>query len=121
MWEGQSMRTAISATDDKPEALVHSQFGRCDYFLIYDDSSDLVKAVKNAYADRETGAGIGCAQDLLNEGVNAVIAGRFGPKAYEVLRRGGAAMYLSPSGCSVQQVYEKYLAKELRQMEIQMF
>jgi predicted Fe-Mo cluster-binding NifX family protein len=115
------MKVAVSATGNTPQASVHSQFGRCDYFLIFEDKNEEVKAIENSYAGVETGAGIGCAQDLVREGVEVVISGQVGPKAYEVLNEAGVEIYLAPPDITAQDAYEKLLSKKLRKMEILKF
>ncbi|HNR14843.1 MAG TPA: NifB/NifX family molybdenum-iron cluster-binding protein [Thermodesulfobacteriota bacterium] len=115
------MKVAVSATGDSPDTQMHRLFGRCDWFLIFDDESEEVKAWKNPYAEMETGAGIGCAQDLIQEGIEAVISGQVGPKAYEVLRQAKIGIYLAPPDFTVQKVYEMFLTKKLHKMEIKTF
>ena len=115
------MKVAISSTNENSEALVHPQFGRCDWFIIYTETPEPEKALKNSYADLPTGAGIGCAQDLIQDGVKAVIAGQFGPKAYEVLQQGGVEIYLAPPDISVQKAYKRFLANQLPKMEVRRF
>jgi len=115
------MKLAVSATGNSSGALVHRQFGRCDSFLIFENAQEPPKVVDNPYAGAETGAGIGCAQDLIEEGVQAVICGQIGPKAYEVLKEAGIDIYLAPPDTSVTAAYEKFLAQELTKMEITKF
>lgn len=115
------MKVAISAIGTTLDCTVHRQFGRCDWFLIIDDSNDTTEALKNQYAALQTGAGIGCAQDLIREGVEAVITGQVGPKAYEVLNEAGVPIYLAPPGISAHDAYEKYCSKELPTMEIKYY
>ena len=115
------MRVAISTRGEHPESLVHPQFGRCEWFVIFDEAPELVKVIKNSNADLPTGAGIGCADDLVRQEVKAVIAGQFGPKACEVLKQAGVAIYLAPSNLSAQDAYTKFLSGGLQKMEIKKF
>jgi len=115
------MKIAVSATGDTINSLVHRQFGRCDWFLIFENAKEETKVIENPYADAETGAGIGCAQDLIEEGVAVVISGQVGPKAYEVFKEAGVEIYLAPPDISVQAAYEKFLSKDLTKMEIRTF
>jgi len=115
------MLIAISATGNSPESLVHQLFGRCEWFLGFDETRELVKTIKNSYAEAETGAGIGCAQDLIQEGVEAVISGQFGPKAYEVLTQAGVEIYLSSPDVTVRSAYDKFLSKNLQKMQVRRF
>jgi len=119
--DDRKLKVAVGATKNAPESLVHSQFGRCDWFLIFENETGMTKAIENSYAEVETGAGIGCAQDLIQEGVEAVISGQVGPRAYEVLTQAGVEIYLAPADISAQEAYDKFLSKELLKMEIQKF
>lgn len=115
------MRVAISTRGEYPESLVHPQFGRCEWFVIFDETPELVTVLKNSYAEVQTGAGIGCAQDLIQEGVKIVIARQVGPKAYEVLSKSGIEIYLAPPDVSAQDVYQRFLSGKLPKMEIKTF
>ena len=115
------MKVAVSARENEASSLVHPQFGRCDWFLIFEEAKGMVKAMPNPYAEAQSGAGIGCAQDLIEEGVEVIISGQVGPKAYEVLKQTGITIYLSPPDISAQQAYEKFLSQDLQKMEIQQF
>ena len=115
------MRIAVSATGESPESLIHPQFGRCTWFIIFEEGKGIVKTIRNSYAEAQTGAGTGCAQDLINEGVKVVIARQVGPKAYEVLNKAGVEIYLSSPDISVQEAYQQFLSGNLSKMEIRMF
>ena len=115
------MRVAVSAAGESPDSLVHSQFGRCAWFIIFEEGKENVRALCNPYAEVETGAGIGCAQDLIQEEVKAVIARQVGPKAYEVLSKAGIEIYLAPPDVSAQDVYRRFLSGKLPKMEIKTF
>jgi len=115
------MKAAVSATGNTPDSLVHGQFGRCNWFLIFENEKENIKAVENLYAEVETGAGIGCAQDLVQEGVKIIISGQVGPRAYEVLSQAGVEIYLVPSSISAQEAYKKFLSNTLTKMEIKKF
>ena len=102
-------------------AKAHDLFGRCDYFVIVDTETGETSAVKNTSADAATGAGTACAQELFNAGVTAVVSGKVGPNAYEVLKAAGVAIHLAPPGLSVQEVLEKFKAGALPEMQVQRF
>jgi predicted Fe-Mo cluster-binding NifX family protein len=118
---GNTMLIAISTMSEYPESLVHPQFGRCGWFVVFDETRKLVKIIKNSYAAAETGAGIGCAQDLIQEGVKVVISGQVGPKAYEVLKKASMDIYLAPPDISAHEALNKFLLKNLQRMEIRTF
>lgn len=115
------MKIAISACSDSLEAKAHAQFGRCDYFVIVDTDTGDTTALKNTSADAATGAGTACAQELFNAGVTAVVSGKVGPNAYEVLKAANVAIHLAPPGLSVREVLEKFKAGVLPHMQVQRF
>lgn len=115
------MKVAVSATGNTPTSLVHPQFGRCEWFLIFENEKNNIITMRNQYAEVQTGAGIGCAQDLIGKGIEAIISGQYGPKAYEVLRQAGVGIYLAPPTISAQEAYERFLSKNLQEMEIRRF
>ena len=112
------MKIAISSTGQSPDCKMHELFGRCDFLIVFDTETGEVKAVKNENKDAESGAGIGCAQVVFNENAQAVISGKVGPKAYEVLQRAKVDIFLSPPGILVSDVLRKYKEGRLRKMEI---
>ncbi|MBN1573393.1 MAG: NifB/NifX family molybdenum-iron cluster-binding protein [Deltaproteobacteria bacterium] len=88
------MRIAITSKGDSLESGLDPRFGRCQYFIIV-DSDDLqnFKALSNDAVSSGGGAGIKAAQTVINEGVEAVISGNFGPNAFDALYSGGVKLY----------------------------
>ena len=115
------MKLAICSAGPGLDDDAHDLFGRCDYFLIIDLETGETKAVKNEFAASSTGAGTACAQIIFNEGVEAVVSGKAGPNAYEVLKQAGIDIFLLPPGLKVKDALEKYKAGSLRKMEITQF
>ena len=115
------MKIAISACGDSMSAKTHALFGRCDYFIIADTETGESTALKNKSAEASTGAGTACAQALFNHGVKAVISGKVGPNAYEVLKAAGVTMYSAPPGISVQEALEKFKAGSIPINEVRRF
>jgi len=107
------MKVAISACGDSLKAKVHKLFGRCNYFIIVDTDTDETTVLKNKAADVLTGAGTACAQELFNAGVTAVVSGKVGSNAFEVLTAANVAIYLVAPGLSVQETLEKFKAGSL--------
>ena len=115
------MKIAISACGDSMSAKTHALFGRCDYFIIADTETGESTALKNKSAEASTGAGTACAQELFTIGVRAVVSGKVGPNAYEVLKAAGVTMYSAPAGISVQEALEKFKAGSLPINEVRRF
>ena len=115
------MKIVVSSTGTLLDDKTHDLFGRCDFLIVFDTETGGVKAVKNENKDAESGAGIGCAQVVFDEGASAVISGKVGPKAYEVLKSAGVDVFLSPPGILISDVLRKYKEGALQKMEITRF
>ena len=115
------MKIAISSTGCSLDDKTHDFFGRCEYLIIFDSETKQAKAIKNEHKDSESGAGIGCAQVVFDEGVTAIISGKVGPKAYEVLKQAKVDIFLSPPGMTVRTSVERHEQAMLQKMEIRKF
>jgi predicted Fe-Mo cluster-binding NifX family protein len=70
------------------------RFGRCQYFIVLDNEDiQNFKAINNDAAMSGGGAGIKAAQTVINEGVEAVVSGNFGPKAFDALSAADVKLY----------------------------
>lgn len=88
------MKVAITSYGDKSGMTVDPRFGRAVQFLIYDTETDKTHVVDNSQnLNSAQGAGIQSAQNVINEGVEAVITGNCGPKAFRVLSAAGIKVY----------------------------
>lgn len=92
------MRLAISSQTGNPDQEFSPRFGRCAYFLIVDEGSDNWEKLSNPALSTQDGAGTKVVGYLADQGVNAVISGRYGPNAYEALSAAGMDAYLANSG-----------------------
>ena len=93
------MRIAIATNSGGLDDVVSSVFARAPTFTIVDVENGEIKDVRvmqNPAAMAGGGAGIQASQILVNEGVQAVIAGNFGPNASGVLAQAGVAMISMP-------------------------
>jgi predicted Fe-Mo cluster-binding NifX family protein len=82
-------------------------FGRCQYFLFVDPQSLEVEAVENPNLAVAEGAGIQSAQLVANKGVQVIITGQIGPKAFSVLQAAGVKVLVEGSG-KVRDAVENY-------------
>ncbi len=87
------MKIAVSITDKNLDAVLDPRFGRAAYFLIVDSDTLDFKAYNNPNAASAGSAGIQSAQFVLKKGARAVITGRCGPNAYQVLEAAGIPVY----------------------------
>lgn len=88
------MKIAFSTGDTTLEGSLESRFGRAPGFLIYDTENQSCICIENTQnLNAAQGAGIQSAQNIAKAGVNAVITGHCGPKAFKVLSAAGIDIY----------------------------
>jgi len=93
------MKVAFSTNGgDSLEAQVSPIFGRCVGFLIVDTETMECVALPNASVGLSGGAGISAAQNVAQQGVEAVVTGNVGPNAMSTLVAGGISVYTVQGG-----------------------
>jgi predicted Fe-Mo cluster-binding NifX family protein len=92
------MKIAISVAAPKLGAAFDPRFGRATAFVIVDTDTGEKQALPNPAAQLGSGAGIRAGELLIRQGVDAVISGAFGPKAYDVLQASNVRLFQARSG-----------------------
>jgi len=96
------------------QARLDERFGRAKNFLVYSLDSMTWKIVDNRENQAAGhGAGVSAAQKAVSLGVNAVVSGHFGPKAFAVLDAAKIMMF-STSDCTVEEALDRYRKGKLR-------
>jgi predicted Fe-Mo cluster-binding NifX family protein len=85
--KGLKMLIAVTSDGNTPEALMSEQFGRCRYFYIVNSDTMKFEAVPNPAEHMQNGAGPKAAEIIINKGVQILLTGRIGDKAFEVLKK----------------------------------
>jgi predicted Fe-Mo cluster-binding NifX family protein len=98
------MRVAISAIGNDLNSPVDPRFGRCNVFIILDTDTMNFKAVPNSSIGVAHGAGIGAAQNVAQQNVEAVITGHVGPNAHMALSQAGVSVYTGANGTVLEAV-----------------
>ena len=112
------MKVAISIeVGNDLHAPVCPSFGRAPRFIVVDLEDLGETLLNNTAASGAHGAGTGAAALMAQAGVNAVISGRFGPKAFEALKAAGIDMYVSASEDSAGGVLSRFCSGILRKAE----
>lgn len=107
------MKIAISSSTGTPDTEFSSRFGRCAYFLVVEEGSDNWDKISNPAVNAQGGAGTQVVQYLAEQGVDAVVSGRYGPNAYEALSAAGINAYLANSG-TPRQLVDQVIEGSLR-------
>lgn len=92
------MRIAISATGPTLDADVDPRFGRCQHFIVVDPDTMEFEALENPNVMAAGGAGISTAQMIASKGVQVVLTGNCGPKAYQSLMAAGVQVITGVTG-----------------------
>ncbi len=107
------MKVAVTSQGTELNSEIDTRFGRAKYFVVVDtDSGDFSSHDNNQNFNAVHGAGIQSGQNVNNLGVDAVISGNVGPKAFITLQAGGIKIYTAPSG-TVADAIEKFKAGKL--------
>jgi len=111
------MKVAVSVMGNGMEQQVSPVFGRCNGFMVAElvgKESKKGNFVPNKSAGAAMGAGIAAAQQIAEVGVQAVIAGNFGPNAFMVLHQAGIKCYQAVE-MSVEQALKQLSEGKLQQ------
>jgi predicted Fe-Mo cluster-binding NifX family protein len=107
------MRVAITSQGAEMSSATDPRFGRAKFFVVADMETGAVEAHDNAQnLNAAQGAGIQAAQNVANLGVEAVVTGNVGPKAFATLRAGNIDVCIGAAG-SVEHALEQFKAGEL--------
>jgi predicted Fe-Mo cluster-binding NifX family protein len=93
------MKVAITAQGNTLDAQIDPRFGRAKFFIVADTETKEFKAVDNVQNfNAAQGAGIQAGQNIAGLGVESVITGHVGPKAFSVLQAAGVKIYIGAKG-----------------------
>ncbi len=107
------MKIALTISEKSENSVVDPRFGRCPYFLIYDDETGEKKIIDNRMnLNAMQGAGIQSAQNLLKENPDVLITGNIGPKAFMLLN-GKVKIFKGAEGLTVEEALKKFKNNEL--------
>lgn len=90
------MKLAITSQGTDLTSTVDLRFGRAKYLIIFDCETEKYEVHDNDLnLNAVQGAGIQTGQNIAELGVDAVITGNVGPKAFRTLKAANIAIYLS--------------------------
>ncbi|MDZ7722773.1 MAG: NifB/NifX family molybdenum-iron cluster-binding protein [candidate division KSB1 bacterium] len=79
--------------------MIDPRFGRAKYFMIFDsESGDITFLDNEQNLQSPSGAGIQSAQTIVNAGVDSLLTGHCGPKAFRALNAAGVSVYTHVQG-----------------------
>lgn len=104
---------AVCSRGNLPSSEVDGSFGRCTCFMIWNPENGVYATLENSGNILEQGAGTGAAYELLNQGVEILIASKVGTKAFALLKKTGVRVYETVPGSSVESAIQKFANGEL--------
>jgi predicted Fe-Mo cluster-binding NifX family protein len=88
---------AFSTSGTELDAELDPRFGRARGFLLYDLELQQVRLLENEQSrNAAQGAGIHAAEAIVRAGVDTLVTGHCGPKAFRVLDAAGVQVYNCP-------------------------
>jgi predicted Fe-Mo cluster-binding NifX family protein len=107
------VKVAVTSQGPGLSGEVDLRFGRARFFVVVDTATGESATHDNAgNLDAVQGAGIQAAQDVIGLGVEAVVTGNVGPKAFTTLQAGNVKAYIGAAG-SVSDAVEQLKAGQL--------
>lgn len=107
-------KIAISSEGPTLEDQVDPRFGRAAGFIIVDPETMVFEYLDNGTSQaRAQGAGIQAAENVVSAGVEAVLTGFVGPKAFQALAATGIRVAQNLENMSVREAVEHYLKGEV--------
>jgi predicted Fe-Mo cluster-binding NifX family protein len=108
------VKVAFSTSGDTLESPLDPRFGRAQKFLVYDTDGGAVKLIDNQQnLEAVQGAGIQAAQTIAKLGVECLVTGHCGPKAYRVLAAAGIKVFPTDAP-TVAEALERFLGGRLQ-------
>lgn len=93
------MRLAITTRGSNLDGQVDPRFGRAQAFVLYDTETDEWSVLDNIQnLEAAQGAGIQAASAVAKAGVEAVLTGNCGPRAFATLSAAGIVVHATVSG-----------------------
>ncbi len=112
------MLTAVTIDNAALNSLISVSFGRCSYFILFDETTNSTEIIRNPFAHSlGVGAGIQLAQLLIEKNVDAVISTQMGIGPFRLLSSANVKVYRC-EGCTALQSVELLKDNELLEMNI---
>ncbi len=87
------MKIAVAVLSDNENSEISDRAGRAPYYLIFDESGNVIEKISNPFSVGGGGAGFGIAKMLSDKGVDIVISANFGPNMESALNSRGLKSY----------------------------
>ena len=107
------MKVVVTSQGTDLTSEVDPRFGRARFFVVFDtDTGDFSSHDNTQNLNALQGAGIQAARSVADLGVEAVVTGNVGPKAFSVLQQANVKVYPGATG-TVKDVLEQFQSGQL--------
>lgn len=89
------MIIALPTKTSGEKSFISDNFGRCNFFYIYDTDKEVGEVFINVNKDGQGGVGVKSSEFILKKGVNVLIAPRVGEKSMNILKSTDIKIYKS--------------------------
>lgn len=104
----------ISSLGQELTSPIERRFGRCPWLIKFDTETKNKEAFPNPGLRQSGGAGVAAAQFVIDQQVDVVISGDFGPNSARAFQAGDIKMYLfNGDVSSIQDVVDHFLTGKL--------
>ena len=111
------MKIAITTSGNSLDSALDQRFGRAASFLIYDQEQQSFTVIDNKQnLSAAQGAGIQAAETIAGQGVEVLLTGHCGPKAFRVLQAAGIKVY-NTAAKTVQEALDLFRQNKLKAAE----
>ncbi|MBN2508809.1 MAG: NifB/NifX family molybdenum-iron cluster-binding protein [Spirochaetales bacterium] len=111
------MKLAFCLTRDAIDAPLDQRFGRAEFYGIVDSETGAFEAFENSAKHASGGAGSKAVQQLVDKGVEAVIAPEVGPQALDALNAFSITAFRQGGCTTVQKALDAFKAGTLEKVE----
>jgi predicted Fe-Mo cluster-binding NifX family protein len=111
------MKLAVTAQGDRLDSALDPRFGRTKCFIVIDTETGAYSAIDNSVnLNAAQGAGIQAGKRVVGLGVDGLLTGHVGPKAFSTLQAGRVKVYTGAAG-TVAEAIEQFKAGKLTALE----
>ena len=102
------MKIALMSMGNSKDSLIGNKFGRAPYIIIYNTDTNLYESIENSGEQSKHGAGTETAELIIENGVDLLLTGEIGVKAYSVLTKAHISIKLVTSKLTVKSAIKQF-------------
>jgi len=109
------MIIALPTSTSGEKSFMSENFGRCNFFYIYDTETKMGKVYTNIHKDGQHGVGLKAAEFVLNQNADVLITPKVGEKSLEVFKTSNIRIYECTKEIVIDNI-TRFLNNELKEL-----